>query len=1379
MKKTFVAFFIMLLCVHSLPAQVASLSQMFLLGKALKDLDGDFLVDKIMLCIVIPDNANAAELAVASDIAARANLESLVQDFALVRRESDISRIERLENPIFIGTNVKWLREAIKDEDILVPPLGPNQGLVAVFSIKNQNGVLLVASSEDALLQTGRAFFLRWPYFWEIWGREEGATFLSLEKDITQFLTAEGVSLQKTIIKSVLYEFPPPKKSPAPLKKLSFHSGEIRDLTVEIYFTDEEDQQKTFKAFDALGRQHEKGQRTDFLSYPGCAQLTFSLRYGKKNMQVVIPRMGAPRRMLTPSFKDTPRADGAGKEFDLLSLLTTKGVYGDIDRDGTIDSLDSQVIIPQGSNIKGIAQIASRLMLGTAGASFPVVYLDKEIEHKKALVAPILIGSNILTQELQRIGKLKAPSLENAWGMAEVIPKAFNKSSALAFLAADNIGMEKTLAYFNQTFPYLDEYKDGRPQIGDAAAALEKFFKGEHGSAEAFLAQGLKKGLEDFKDRDMESFKAEIYLPRPNPKFEEDVKKSLAAAVKTESLEVKSFLLNDGKKIFEKEQTFSWEAEDALKLIEEKLKALESPAGPLKISLGLSESPDIRQKVKKQVEALFPESQKTRAEVEVLSAYKQGFFWLQERILPQLRGKPVGQIVIKFAEEKENLSQPKRFYAEPARWLQELYPVDEIMARDLNVPLDKIHFELKPPGGATYEVAAYDAKNALLLQQSFSPRIREISYLKPVPEWGKVKLTTGWLKIEAGKEVLSDVSLKSDLEKIWEYYQDEVLAPVYSHILKKTNSEPTYSKQPYFKRLLVELWSSEPDFRIGLDEEIISSLEAIHDELYFDTLDFLRGITELDIEDQELPEDTSRVSAPGNIFPLIHPSTEGERPKVKVSFEDWTASSPQMIIKWKEKGREEFSRKIAFPSLKPKTLQVPALIYNGLEEKIESLVIELEFEKDTEYLALLDILASYRDLQDKGLLPTALSFPNLNSLTLKMKCKEMEKEEILPITAAESAEKPAPRPLKPGEAIVDTTKILSPEMVQETVDRLAQFAAVRTYIGGKSYEGRDVPVIEVYKPLGKYVSLPRLIAAKPTIYLSGRQHANEVSSTSYILKLAELLATDKTYQDYINKINFVFHPMENPDGAALAYDLQKLTPFHSLHAGRYSSLGIDVGSMGGSSRPILPEALVRRGLNSKWQPDIYLNLHGYPSHEWVQQFSNYSPYLFRDYWIPRGWYVLYRALSLPLYQKYKDAGDELKSFIIAEMQSNEKLKESNKKFTDRYIRWAARWQPHLDYLELYDGVNLYAKRRSSTESRLSARTQVTFVDETVEAMDETARGAWLDFLSMQGLIYLRAHLKYLSQAKYETVRFEEEVQDRVRIQFVRGRPGTVKKAGKD
>lgn len=1376
-KKNVFTVFMIILCFHGLWAEMGSLSQLYLLGKGIKDTDGDSLADKISLCIVIPDNPNAHELALAADIASRANIESLSQDFSLVKRESEIPNIERIENPILIGMNIKWLREAIKDRDITVPELGPNQGYVAVFATKIQTGIFLIAGSEEALLQAGRAFFLRWPYFWDIWGREEGATFAVLEKDITQYLAGEGVNLQKTIIRSVLYEFPPLKKGPGALKKLSFNSGEIKDLTVDIYVTDEDDQDRTYKSFAALREQHRRGLKTDILSYPGCAQLTIWLRYGKKNLQAILPRIGYPKRMLTPSFKDPSRADGAGKEFDLLSLFSTQGFYADMDRDGIPDALDSKVIIPQSGSILGIAQLASKMVLNTAGASFPIVYLDKEVDDKKSLIAPVLVGPNVLVQELQRIGKLKPPQLENAWGLAQVVPKAFNKSAALTFLAADNIGLEKILSYFHQTFPYFDEYKEGRPQVGDVASDLEKFLKGEKGSAEAFFALSLKKAVEDFREKDLESFTLEFYLPQENRKFEEEIKKSLGPSLKSESLEIKSFAITDSQKIFEKEQMFPWEGANALEIVREALKKLENPGpgAPLKISVGLSESPEVRQKIKKHIETLCSDQVKIPCEVEVLSAYKQGFFWLLEKVAPALRGKGISHLVVRFAEEKEDFSRPKRFYSEPTRWLQELYPADEFMAKEFSLPLDKIQFELTAAKEPLYEVIAFDNKNTPLFQQSFSPRIREIPFLKALPEWGNVKLTTGWVRVEHGEKLVTDVLVQGDLEKFWEYYQDQVLAPVYSHILKKTGNEPTFSKQPYFKQLRIELWSSEPDYRLGLDEEIVSSLEALHDEVYFDTLDFLRGITELDVEEPELPEDTSRYSAPGHIYPVIHPSSEGDASKVKVTFEDWLASSPHMIIKWKEKGREELSRRIGYPSMKSKTLSLPALIYNGFEEHIESLVAEMEFEKESEYLAILDILASYRDLAEKGLLPSALSYPNLRSIALKLSCKEMDKEETVPILPPEPREKIAAKPLRPGDVIVDTSKILSPEMVQEITSRLSQFPQIRAFTGGTSYEKRDVPVVEIYKPLGKYISIPRLIAAKPTITLSGRQHANEVSSTSYILKLAELLATDKTYQDYVNKINFVFQPMENPDGAALAYELQKLTPFHSLHAGRYSALGMDVGSQAGSSRPLLPEALVRRNLNNKWFPDITLNLHGYPSHEWVQQFSNYSPYLFRDYWIPKGWFAFYRYLTLPLYRSYKEAGEELKSFIINEMQADPRIKESNKKFYDRYERWAMRWQPHLDYLELHDGLNLYSKRRSSTENRLSPRTQMTFIEETPELMDETARGAWLDFLSTQGLTYLRAHLKYLSQAKYETVRMEEEIRDRVRIQFLRGRPGSIKK----
>jgi hypothetical protein len=222
-------------------------------------------------------------------------------------------------------------------------------------------------------------------------------------------------------------------------------------------------------------------------------------------------------------------------------------------------------------------------------------------------------------------------------------------------------------------------------------------------------------------------------------------------------------------------------------------------------------------------------------------------------------------------------------------------------------------------------------------------------------------------------------------------------------------------------------------------------------------------------------------------------------------------------------------------------------------------------------------------------------------------------------------------------------------------------------------------------------------------------------------------------------------------------------------------LGIDVGYQVGASKPILPEAKVRKNLFAKWQPDIYLNLHGYPSHEWVQQFSNYVPYQFRDYWIPRGWFAYYRTLSLPLYEKWTTAGAELKSMITQEINKNKEFQTSNQKFYDRYYRWAARWQPHMNYLEEHDGVNLYARRRSSRESRLSDRRRTTFVEETPELMDETAQGSWLNFLVTQGLTYVKAHAEYLSKARYRTARIEEESQKRVHIQLIRSRPGKIVK----
>jgi hypothetical protein len=1357
--------------------KIDSLSQIFLAGKGIIDTDKDELPDQISLCIVIPDDPNPYELALAADIAARVNLESLVVDLSLVKKESEVLEQTSSRFPVLIGKRTKWAIQLEQKGLLDISSLSEHQGLVTLFKDGKKAGLAVIGGTPENLLQTGRAFFLRWPYLWDIWGREEGVTYHTFEDDLATFFKEAKIGFEQALIQTTIYEFPPTDSPHESLKRLRFSAGEIETMRVRIDFPNSEQMERALIKLKELGAHHQRGLRTHLLTYSGCAKISFELYAGSQHSLFHIRRVGYPKRLLTPSYKSVSRPKIKGKDYDLLRMFSTEGFYSDIDGDKIQDKIDSKIIIPQDTSIEGVSALASRMVLDAAGGSFPLFYMDKEIEDEKGLICPILIGrTNTLHKSLIKTGKLKPAPLLPGQGMAKIIPKAFNPSNALVLMGSDKEGVQKILAYMSQTYPYLDSYGEGHSKIQDIPGVVEEFFAGKNGSAEAYFKHKLDSTiLDDIKDKDLEYFRVQLYLHEKNEKFEAALEENLRETLSADSIEMKSYRIQNSKNVFSKEKQFPWEGEEALKRIEQQISALSNSTDPVKIHLRVSESPQVRHQLKQKIEEICEQNQVFNFEIEVLSSYKQGFYWLAEKVVPELKNTEVDRITIQFAEEKDDFSTLKRFYAEPYRWLQELYPIDEIIARDTGIPLKNITFEKKEKGSPIYEVFAYGKGGEEHFEESFSPSIIDSLYLNVLPEWGTVKRTTGLLKIEQGAQVIHESSLKSDLEHFWDYYQEEILPEVYSYILEKTGDNPTFKKQPYFKRLLIEMWFSEPDYLLGFDQEIISSLEAIHDEIYFDTLDFLRGITDVELDETETQEDTSRYSAPGNVLPLIHPSSEGKPGRVLVRFDGWQAKSPQIILQWKERDRREHTQTVTFPELKIKELRIPELTYDGKSEKIANILVSFETEKEADYLSMIEIIHVYRELLEKNLLASSIRFPRLNTLTWRIKHKELVKEESFPVKTPEVVP-PLPDPVVPsGKAIVPTDRILSPEMCIDIVSQLSRFKTIKAYLAGESYEKRKIPVLEVYTPLEKYVSLPRLITFKPTLYLNGRQHANEVSATNYILKFAELLATESEYREYLKKMNFALHPLENPDGAALAYELQKITPHHSLHAGRYTSLGIDVGYQVNASKPLLPEAKVRKNLWEKWLPDIHLNLHGYPSHEWVQQFSNYTPFLFRDYWIPRGWFAYFRSISLPIFRDWEKAGKDIRSSIIKEFTAKRHIQKSNKKFYDRYYRWAARWQPHMNYLEIYDGVNLYAKRRSSRESRLSQRRRITLVEETPELMDETAHGSWLEFLSDMGLTYLLAHVKYLTQAQHEIARIEEESQDRIHIQFVRRRPGEIKK----
>src|SRR5580698_405042 len=119
-----------------------------------------------------------------------------------------------------------------------------------------------------------------------------------------------------------------------------------------------------------------------------------------------------------------------------------------------------------------------------------------------------------------------------------------------------------------------------------------------------------------------------------------------------------------------------------------------------------------------------------------------------DEIAPELAAKPVTSIKIEFAKEVDPTGE--RVMYSPARWVQELYPVDEMLARKLNLPLDKISLSEFDPaqGGATYRVHALDAGGKEILSREFKVSTVMQPYSGVIQRYEDVEVETGWVRME-------------------------------------------------------------------------------------------------------------------------------------------------------------------------------------------------------------------------------------------------------------------------------------------------------------------------------------------------------------------------------------------------------------------------------------------------------------------------------------------------------------------------------------------------------------------------------------------------------------------------------------------------------
>ena len=665
----------------------------------------------------------------------------------------------------------------------------------------------------------------------------------------------------------------------------------------------------------------------------------------------------------------------------------------------------------------------------------------------------------------------------------------------------------------------------------------------------------------------------------------------------------------------------------------------------------------------------------------VLNAYKPGLSWLREVVLRKIAKKKIDRIEIAFKKFQLNGLE------EPIRWLQELYPIDEILSSSLSISKDKIEFKMDPEMKEIYRIRAW-RRRKLAHEETFSPRWSRQNYLHGFPRLGHIHPCTGWIRVQLnGTEVIHQ-PLKTGPERIWEIYQKELLALISREALPILSGQHESVHNGIFEEIRFDVYFDYPGEPLKVDEERISPLEALHEDLYFVTLDFLSRLAK--------KHGQSKLSA-GRVLPVIRPVVQTGPERLIFTLLHITDS----------------------PSLCPEENMSSKLIITGLLFHKSKTGVEL-------------LIQRCRDKDSPRIEKLVRSISSVYHPAFKVESiisdDSQNQKEIRMLVSTSSAPKkisPVKKPLRKPLSIPLHRPIGYREGLK-IMQSLQCLPGVNVIAEGRSTGGLPIFSIEnIFPPSGAFISHAKRVQLKPTFFLNCRHHANEVSSSSAGLKLAHLLATDPDCRALLKKVNVIINPMENVDGVVILEEMLQLTPTDKLHAGRYNQAGREYYAEYFDPSTPFGEARTKPALWQRWLPDVCSDNHGFPSHEWEQPFSGYAPVRFRDWWIPRSLYFIYLPyLEEKAGSPRRALAESLKGWINQAFRQEKKMRHWNRVFSERYWKYRGQWlQKDLPNREEIQSFPLQNRFRQTNFSYRYP--QITSIDMITEVADETAQGEFL------------------------------------------------------
>lgn len=767
--------------------------------------------------------------------------------------------------------------------------------------------------------------------------------------------------------------------------------------------------------------------------------------------------------------------------------------------------------------------------------------------------------------------------------------------------------------------------------------------------------------------------------------------------------------------IFTQDWSARWEVDRMLDVLQEDVIPELDRRLPLSLTVTVSEPAPVRRVLAERImreltgAGFVPE----RCDIHVLDAFKAGLCWLREVVLPDWKALPdIQRVSLRFRPLV--VSESEMALDMRIRWLQELFPADEILAAELDLPLDRIALE-EHDGAAFYVASAFAEDGTLVARSEFTPIWCRRPYHSIFPDTGSVHLVSGGIQArQSGIEIIERVP--TDAERFWDYLQDEVLPRVQNAILAATDGEPKRDDQPFFDELLVEVTISESDERFGIREEMNSAAEALHEDIYFNVLDFV----------ETLGRNTTgeRLSAPGGVVPIVH-VRPGSAPHARVHLRGRARSVARLesddgavplgevlpappdppVVTSVSMLREDAQLQLWWPSLSP--------LLRARLQALSELV-----PGDSHYPAL--VISGEDGFQ------VALDWPPQNVIT----------------------------PVAPATAPVSDSLFLNEERLAAQIERLSTRPGVQIERAiDYSYQGRPIPAIEVTSPMKARIwSRRKLSVFKPTFLIVARHHANEVASTTAALKLVELTIGDHDWHRLLSRVNIAILPFENPDGAALHDRLQHEHPSWKHHPARYNAVGYEFAEDAFDPNTPFGESRVRHKLWQRWLPDIIVDNHGVPSHEWAQTFAGFgSPPRFHvSYWQVQAMiYGILYHLESDGFPEHRMAAYAIRDAVAHAVSSDVELLQWNRSYRERYTTWGTRWVPErfpaTTHREMIFYFGPYSSDATRTRRSPSARFPgVTVASWVTEVPDETAHGEHLRLTAKAHLIANRATIDLLA-----------------------------------